>query len=216
MMRLILAFGPQYRGFLTITSRSPSVHDWNLYGPVPIGCLVAKLPAGLKTPFESTTPLFAPYFFSAAGLMIAKFRRAPLADGVLETAEDLLPVVGRVDGLERSLEVVPAVEVVTNRTGIERGVVVEPDAAAELERPDAAALRRLPPTGERGDGDRRARFLIDEALCDLVEHSQRRPVRDERAVERHRIALCAEDQRRLRRDRSRRRRSRHRKRDARE
>src|SRR5215211_5978523 len=70
------AFGPQYFGFLTTTSFSPSVHDLNLNGPVPIGCCVANVPPGWKTPFASTEPLFAPYFFSAVGLMIAKFRRA--------------------------------------------------------------------------------------------------------------------------------------------
>src|SRR5919198_1206526 len=115
-----------------MTSFSPSVHDLNLNGPVPIGCSVENLPPGWKTPFASTLPLFAPYFFSAVGLMIAKFRSASPArndaDGRLEAAEDLDPVVRRVLVLERALEVVPTVEIVTNGTRIELRAVVEADA----------------------------------------------------------------------------------------
>ena len=44
-----------------------------MYGPVPIGCCVPKVPVGWKTPFESTVPASAWYFFSAVGLAMPKF-----------------------------------------------------------------------------------------------------------------------------------------------
>ena len=33
-------------------SLSPRVHDWNMNGPVPVGCCVAYVPVGWKTPFD--------------------------------------------------------------------------------------------------------------------------------------------------------------------
>jgi hypothetical protein len=56
----------------TISSFSPTVHDLNLNGPVPVGCLKPYVPVGVKTPFRISA-LFAPYFFSAVGLAIPKF-----------------------------------------------------------------------------------------------------------------------------------------------
>ena len=51
-------------------------------GPVPIGCCVPNVPVGWKTPFESTVPASAWYFFSAVGLAIPKFvsASAPMND----------------------------------------------------------------------------------------------------------------------------------------
>jgi len=43
-----------------------------MYGPVPVGCCVAYVPVGWKTPFESTEPWLAPYFAIAVGLSIEK------------------------------------------------------------------------------------------------------------------------------------------------
>jgi hypothetical protein len=37
-------------------------------GPVPVGCCVAYVPVGWKTPSASTLPWFAPYLFIAVGL----------------------------------------------------------------------------------------------------------------------------------------------------
>ena len=39
-------------------------------GPVPVGCCVAYVPVGWKTPSASTLPWFAPYLFIAVGLSI--------------------------------------------------------------------------------------------------------------------------------------------------
>ncbi len=47
---------------------SPRVHDWSMNGPVPVGCAVAYVPVGWKTPSESTEPWSAPYFCMAVGL----------------------------------------------------------------------------------------------------------------------------------------------------
>src|SRR5262245_38118212 len=70
------AFLPQYFANFVTTSFSPRFQESNLNGPVPIGCLVANVPAGWNTPLASTSPLFAPYFTRAVGLMIAKLRSA--------------------------------------------------------------------------------------------------------------------------------------------
>ena len=78
MIRLIFGFGPQYFGLATSTSLLPGFHDWSMYGPVPIGCCVANVPVGWKTPVASTVPASAWYFFSAVGLAIPKFGR-PIA-----------------------------------------------------------------------------------------------------------------------------------------
>ena len=47
---------------------SPRFHDWSMNGPVPVGCCVAYVPVGWKTPLASTEPWLAPYFCSAVGL----------------------------------------------------------------------------------------------------------------------------------------------------
>jgi len=53
-----------------------------MYGPVPIGCCVPNVPDGWKTPFASTVPASALYFFKAAGLAMPKFvsASAPMND----------------------------------------------------------------------------------------------------------------------------------------
>ncbi len=43
---LIFAFLPQYFAYLVSTTRWPTVHDWNLNGPVPVGWLNAYDPVG--------------------------------------------------------------------------------------------------------------------------------------------------------------------------
>ena len=49
---------------------SPIVHDCSMNGPVPVGCWVAYVPVGWKTPLASTVPWSAPYFCIAVGLSI--------------------------------------------------------------------------------------------------------------------------------------------------
>src|SRR3954469_20084033 len=79
MIRVIFGFAFQYFGLATSTSLLPGCHDWSMYGPVPIGCCVANVPVGWKTPVESTVPASASYFLSAAGEAMPKFGR-PMAD----------------------------------------------------------------------------------------------------------------------------------------
>jgi hypothetical protein len=50
-----------------------------MYGPVPIGCCVANVPVGWKTPVASTVPASAWYLTRAAGLAIPKFGK-PIAE----------------------------------------------------------------------------------------------------------------------------------------
>src|SRR6476619_3064330 len=78
MLRWILGFGHQYFGLAKSTIWLPGVHDWSMYGPVPIGCCVANVPVGWKTPVASTVPASASYFLSAVGLAIPKFGK-PIA-----------------------------------------------------------------------------------------------------------------------------------------
>ena len=61
---------PQYSLFSASSTFSPTVHETNLNGPVPVGCSNAYEPVGRKTPFRSS-PWLAPYFFIAVGLCIA-------------------------------------------------------------------------------------------------------------------------------------------------
>src|SRR3954452_18945546 len=68
--RWIGGFLPQQRGFGTSSSLSPPFQLLSMYGPVPVGCCVAYVPVGWKTPFEATEPWFAPYFTIAVGLSI--------------------------------------------------------------------------------------------------------------------------------------------------
>src|SRR5690349_20836295 len=79
MIRLIFGLVPQYLGLATRTSLLPGCHDCTMYGPDPIGCCVAKVPVGWKTPVESTVPASAWYFVSAAGLAMPKFG-SPIAE----------------------------------------------------------------------------------------------------------------------------------------
>src|SRR5947208_15496612 len=79
MTRLIFGFAPQYFGFATRTSLLPGCHDWSMYGPEPIGCCVANVPVGWKTPVASTVPASAWYFLSAVGDAMPKLGR-PIAD----------------------------------------------------------------------------------------------------------------------------------------
>ena len=72
MIRSSVAGSPQYSSFRTSTSCSPTVHDSNLKGPVPVGCSVAYVPAGVKIPSSSTEPSSAPNSCRAAGLTIAR------------------------------------------------------------------------------------------------------------------------------------------------
>ena len=71
MTRPSFAFFPQYWLLRTISSFSPTVHDLNLNGPVPVGCLGPYVPVGVKIPFRISA-LLAPYFFSAVGLAIPR------------------------------------------------------------------------------------------------------------------------------------------------
>jgi hypothetical protein len=68
-----------------------------------------------------------------------------------EAAEDGLPVVGRALELERTLEVVPAVEVEADGIGVEVRAVVELDAGAQFKGPRGAVGVRLPRLGEPRD-----------------------------------------------------------------
>jgi hypothetical protein len=61
--------------FFTSSSLLPISQELNLYGPVPTGFFVAKVPDGLKTPPASTVPASALYFLRAVGLAIPKFGR---------------------------------------------------------------------------------------------------------------------------------------------
>src|SRR6476660_7069109 len=79
MIRLIFGLGPQYLGLATSTSLLPGCHDCTMYGPLPIGCCVANVPVGWKTPVASTVPASAWYFVSAVGLAMPKFGRAMAA-----------------------------------------------------------------------------------------------------------------------------------------
>src|SRR2546421_12668270 len=63
-------FLPQYLLLRTSSTFCPIVHDWNLNGPVPVGCWNAYVPVGLKVPPWSVA-WSAPYFFIAVGLCIA-------------------------------------------------------------------------------------------------------------------------------------------------
>ena len=114
---------------------------------------------------------------------------------LLVAAEDRVVVVRRRVGRERAGEVVPPVEVRADRLRVERRAVVEPDARAQLERPDASAVRRLPRPRELRLEGRRPGLQPDEALRDLVDHAQRHTVGDDGAVERRRLGRCAEDER---------------------
>src|SRR6059058_4833687 len=77
--RCSFGFGPQYLGLATSSSLLPICHDESMYGPVPIGCWVANVPVGWKTPVASTVPASASYFLSAVGLAMPKFGN-PIAD----------------------------------------------------------------------------------------------------------------------------------------
>ena len=125
----------------------------------------------------------------------AVLRRAAVLVVGLEAAEDDLPVVGRARVLQRTLEVVPAVEVEADRFGVEIGAVVELDALADLERPDLAGVVRRPAFGETGLRLGRAGLESDERLEDLRDRTQRLAVGDNRPVERDRVGRTCEDQR---------------------
>src|SRR5215210_1650807 len=79
MTRVSFAFLPQYREFGSSSILLLTSHDLSLYGPVPTGFCVANVPVGWKTPFASTVPASASYFFSAVGLAIPKFGSASAA-----------------------------------------------------------------------------------------------------------------------------------------
>ncbi len=113
---------------------------------------------------------------------------------VLEPKEDRLPVVRRVRRLERPLEVVPAVEVVTDRRRVERRPVVELDTVPEGEGPHLATPARLPAQRQPGPDLGRSGLEADEALEDLVDHAQRLAVGHERTVQHNRIGRRAEDE----------------------
>ena len=117
-----------------------------------------------------------------------------LTDRALETSEHLLPVVRGVGVLERPGETVPAVEVETDRFGVEGRPVLELDAVPQLERPNGSLLRALPTRRKRRDDLERSRLQIDQPFGDLIEHTQRCAVRDERAIERDRVAFGAYDE----------------------
>ena len=71
----------------------PTVHDWNLYAPVPTGFRVANVPVGWNTPVASTVPASAWYFLSAVGLAMPNIGRAMAArnevDGRLRISDTL-------------------------------------------------------------------------------------------------------------------------------
>src|SRR4029078_9748931 len=114
---------------------------------------------------------------------------------LLVAPEDRVVVVrGRVGG-EGAGEVVPPVEVRTDRLCVERRPVLEPHALAELERPDLAPVRGPPGRRELRDDDRRPVLQTDETLGDLVDHAKRLAVRDDRAVERGRLRGRTEHER---------------------
>ena len=125
----------------------------------------------------------------------AVLRRAAVLVVGLEAAEDDLPVVGRARVLERTLEVVPAVEVEADRFGVERLAVVERHSFADLERPDLAGVVRRPALGETGLHLGRAGLERDERLEDLRDRTDRLAVGDDRPVERDRVGRTREDQR---------------------
>ena len=116
-----------------------------------------------------------------------------------EAAEDDLPVVGRARVLERTLEVVPAVEVEADRLGVERLAVVERHALTERECPLGAVLVRLPALSKTRHGLGAARLERDERLEDLLNDAERLAVGDERAVERDRVRSARKDERAARR-----------------
>ena len=57
---------------MTYMPSSFGENDSTTYGPVPIGCSVPKVPAGLKTPSASTVPSSALNSVRAFGLAIEK------------------------------------------------------------------------------------------------------------------------------------------------
>ena len=213
-----LAFLPQYLLLRTISSFSPTVHDLNLNGPVPVGCSKPYVPVGREDAVPDLGLVGAVFLqrvrardpevrerkrrderperlrqreLHAVGALrlaaLVQAGREVRALVLLEAKEDRLPVVGGVRRLERSLEVVPAVEVVTDRRRVERRPVVELDTVPEGEGPYLPAARGLPAQCEPGADLGRPGFEADEALEDLVDHTQRLAVGHERPVQHHRI-----------------------------
>ena len=121
---------------------------------------------------------------------LVEARRLP----VREAPEDRLPVVGRALLLERTLEVVPTVEVEADRFGIEVRAVVELHVLPQVERPRGAGRVGLPARRERWDDLGRALLEGDETLEHLVDRAERLTVGNECAVEGDRIGCGAEDE----------------------
>ncbi len=123
---------------------------------------------------------------------LAALEQALLAAG--EAPEHGLPVVGRALELERTLEVVPTVEVETDGLGVERLAVVERDAVLQRERPRGSGRVGLPLGRQAGNDVGRPRCQGDQALEHLVDRAERLAVGNQRAVEDDRVGSGAEDQ----------------------
>jgi len=113
---------------------------------------------------------------------------------VLVAAEHRLPVIGCRRVLERSCEVVLAVVVVTNGRRIERRAVMELHAVAQRERPVLRVLRG-PALRQRRLDQGRARLQLDEALEDLLRHTKRLTVRNQRRIQVRGIRRARKDER---------------------
>ena len=101
---------------------------------------------------------------------------------VLEATEHRLPVIRRGRVLERSLEVVLAVVVVTDGCGVEGRAVLELHVVAQREGPVLRILRG-PALGQRRLDQGRAGLQLDETLEDLLGDAERLAVRDQRRIQ---------------------------------
>ena len=90
-----------------------------------------------------------------------------------EAPEHRLPVVGRALELERTLEVVPTVEVEADGLGVEIRAVVELDAVAQRERPRRPGLVGRPLGRQAGNDLGRSGLQGDQALEHLVDRAER-------------------------------------------
>src|SRR5690606_5766198 len=117
------------------------------------------------------------------------------AGGVLgEPAGEQLPVVAHVRTLgDPGRQVVPAVEVETDRLGVERLAVVEPHSLAQVEGPDSAGLVRLPAFGQAADQVDRSGLERHEGLEDLTGEPGGDAVAGERGIEGLDLTFGAED-----------------------
>src|SRR5690606_17102857 len=111
---------------------------------------------------------------------------------VRETAEVLDPVVGQRGVLPSAFLVVPALEVLAHRVGVEVGAVVELHALPQVEGPGLAVRAVLPALGELRLHLRGARLETDQPLHDLPGDPEGLPVGGVERVEQVGGTRCTE------------------------